>query len=124
MNILKQSNSDLQIANVSDVTQTEKPNKISSGAYSPVGKAPIAHMDSEDDVGMNSARRENPPPIIINDKNRTNKLDLSAEQGMLFSQEIFYEALKESNKEAQRLLQVLLLTFFYVKSFLSRLNPY
>ena len=76
------------------------------GAFSPpAGKAPIAHMDSEDDFGPNSqgttARKQTTEVSV----GQCDKLDLADEPELLFSEEIVFEAIKASNKEAQRLRQ-------------------
>lgn len=77
----------------------------------PPGKAPIAHMDSEEDFlpsvpGSKASTSRNQRVPESNTSGKMNGLPTENDPELLFCAETAYEAIKESNKESQRLLQV------------------
>jgi hypothetical protein len=98
------------LMNIINPKTASQPRHDDAGAYAPLPtKAPIAHMDSEEDGGensqVNSARKGLQQQHEIQ-SGRGEKVDLTGEPGLLFCPEIVYEGIKASNKEAQRLMQV------------------
>nr|CAD2171867.1 unnamed protein product [Meloidogyne enterolobii] len=76
----------------------------------PPGKAPIAHMDSEEDFlpsvpGSKASTSRNQRVPESNTSGKMNGLPTENDPELLFCAETAYEAIKESNKESQRLLQ-------------------
>ena len=88
------------IQNVEKIAQQQ-------GAFSPSpGKAPIAHMDSTEDDAGTSSPGNTARGVSTESGSDPTKLDLISEPGLLFDPETVYDAIKASNKEAPRLLQV------------------
>lgn len=103
----------------------EKPNILqeanepeNGGAFSPPpSKAPIAHMDSEDDFlpSANGSKISTSRIKIFPESNKNGKMNFlitENDKELLFCAETAYEAIKESNKESQKLLQVFLFVFY------------
>lgn len=109
----------LNIVNPKAIQKMEKPVQ-QHGAFSPSpSKAPIAHMDStEDDAATNSQGNTARGVQTESGSEQPTKLDLSFEPGLLFCSETVYDAIKASNKEAPRLLQVTV-EFFFILNFLA-----
>jgi hypothetical protein len=88
-------------------TQNVEIKQHQHGAYSlpQTNKAPIAHMDSEEE--NISGRRGGGEMNDENEKSTEELVNLAeTTTGWLFSAEIVFEAIKASNNEAQRLIQV------------------
>uniref|UniRef100_A0A1I8B7P0 Protein EFR3 homolog B n=1 Tax=Meloidogyne hapla TaxID=6305 RepID=A0A1I8B7P0_MELHA len=115
LNIL---NIDKPISNVNNIqiklddekqSQTNPKEVENEGAFSPPsGKAPIAHMDSEEDFlpsAPGSKTNTSRSQKVVESNGQMNVLPTENDKELLFCAETAYDAIKESNKESQRLLQ-------------------
>uniref|UniRef100_A0A914I6P1 EFR3-like protein n=1 Tax=Globodera rostochiensis TaxID=31243 RepID=A0A914I6P1_GLORO len=109
----KRAHPSLNIVDNAQKVAADVAEKLALQAYSPpAGRAPIAHMDSEDNELSNgetlTCRTIDGTALSSREKISTDRVgivDLGAEPSMLFSSEIIFEAIQASNKCAQRLLQ-------------------